>query len=691
MIGREDEVREYRDRAARFNWIVLGALLLLASRLFFLQIVKGEELRRFSEANRLKKEKLFPTRGILYDRNGKVIVDNRAAFDVVMLAQYYKFTPEMNAKLAKALGIPLADLERRLAKVNRAPSFIPILLKADVNKDVIAAIEMEADGFPGVDIEANAQRRYPLGEVGAQLLGYIGEVNKTEVEKLKSKGIEQGDFIGRMGIERAFDSYLRGENGVGYVEVDARGRRRKAEASERLLGFVSQTDPQPGDNLYLTLDADLQLVAGEAMKSRNFTGSVIALDPRTGEVLAMVSYPSYQPAEIASREIDPKVWRALRENADRPLRNRAVQDHYPPGSTFKIFLTVAGLAEGKITPKTQITCHGGMQFGSRRFNCWKRHGIVDTLRSIRESCDVFYYTLSNQLGIDTIAKWSRAFGLGEPTRIGLESEARGLIPDSEWKLKRFKDIWRPGETLSVSIGQGYVDVTPIQLVAAYAAIGNGGFLYKPYLVRRIERRTGETVKEFEPQLVRKIDAPKEVFDVAKEGLFQVVNVPGGTAHYSGRSIYTHIAGKTGTAQVRAFDDMMKVKCESLPRKFRHHGWFVGYAPSENPEIAVVALAEHSCHGSSAAPVVRDVVEAYLKKQAMLAGRELEPMKGAAKIAQAPPRAREGEEDETLPAPPVDMPEAPRSSMGARRVVPEPAVPPSSEPDDAAPEPPGDIE
>lgn len=685
MIGREDEVREYRDRATRFNWAVLAALFLLLTRLFFLQILKGEELRRFSEANRLKKEKLFPTRGILYDRNGKVIVDNRAAFDVVMLAQYYKFTPEMNAKLAKALGIPQTQLEKRLAKVSRSPSFIPILLKADVNKDVIAAIEMEAEGFPGVDIEANAQRRYPLGDAGAQLLGYTGEVNKREVERLKSKGIEQGDYIGRMGIERSFDPYLRGENGIGYVEVDAMGRRRKAETNERLLGFVSQTDPTPGDNLYLTLDADLQAVAGESMRSRDFTGSVIALDPRTGEVLAMVSFPTYKPSEIAGREVDAKIWKELRENDEKPLRNRGVQDHYPPGSTFKPFMTIAGLAEGKITPKSQVTCHGGMQFGSRRFNCWKRHGIVDTVRSIRESCDVFYYTLSNQLGIDTIAKWARLFGLGSPTHIGLESEARGLIPDSDWKLKRFKDIWRPGETLSVSIGQGYVDVTPIQLVAAYAAIGNGGFLYKPYIVRRIERRTGETVKEFEPELVRKIDAPKEVFDTVKEGLFEVANAPGGTAHYSGRSVYTYISGKTGTAQVRAFEDMMKVKCDALPRKFRHHGWFVGYAPRDNPELAVVALAEHSCHGTAAAPVVRDVIEAYLKKQALLAGRELEPLKDQLKVVQAAKKVKE-EQEESIPLPPVDMPEAPRAA-GERPT----AAPQAPAEEEEAPEPPGEVE
>lgn len=667
MIGREDEIREYRRRANFFMVLVFLACSAVGTRLFYLQILKGDELRKFSEANRLKKERLYSTRGIFYDRHGKVIVDNRAAFDVVLLSQYYDFEPETNARLAKALDMPLAELEKKLNKVSRSPSFYPILLKSDVDKNVLAAIEMDAKGFPGVDIETTVQRRYPYTDLGAQLLGYTGEVTPTDIRNDPKKELSLGDYIGKMGIERVFDTHLRGQNGVGYVEVDAMGRRRKVEGNERLLGYVSQKEPTQGSNLWLTLDADLQAAAGQAMKSRNFEGSIVALDPRSGEILALVNFPSYEPGAISGREINPKVWQDLSTSKSRPLRNRSIQDHYPPGSTFKLFLAMAGLAEGVITPKHTVNCNGSMHFGNRKFNCWKRHGQVDFIKSIRESCDVFYYQLGNTLGVDRIAKYARLFGLGQSTGLKIGSESRGLIPDQEWKKKTYKDIWHPGETLSVAIGQGYVEVTPLQLVSAYAAIANNGFLYRPYIVRKIENREGETVKEFQPELVRKIELPPGVFEATKEGLFQVANAPGGTAIVSGHSKMTVISGKTGTAQVRAFADIMSQKCENMPYQFRHHGWFVGYAPRENPQIAVVALAEHSCHGTAGAPVVRDVVEAYLTKQAALAGDILpadllhaQQLKSgrmaAAETKKKEKVVPEQESEETLAPPPLDVPE-----------------------------------
>jgi len=619
MIGREDEVRGYRERVKLFQGIVTLMFLFIASRLVYLQIIKGDDLRKYSEENRLKKDKLFPTRGIIYDRNGKVIVDNRASFDVVMLAQFYpKHDPVMNSRLAKALDMPVEELSRRIDKGRKGASFYPVLLKSNVSKDILAAIETDAHAFPGVDIEVNVQRRYPYSEIAAQVLGYTGEVTPRDIAADSKKVLESGDYIGKMGIERTYDSYLRGVNGVGYVEVDAMGRRKKSEGAEKLLGFVAQTEPVAGNNVYLTLDADLEVAAASAMKARNYMGSVVALDPRSGEILALVNSPSYDPGTISGREVNSKVWTELRNNKDRPLRNRAIQDHYPPGSTFKLFVAVAGLAEGIVSTKSNVNCSGHLPFGNRVFHCWKRHGVSDFVRSIKESCDVFFYQLGNQLGVDTIAKYARWFGLGAQTGIRLAGEQRGNIPDTEWKLKTYKDIWHPGETLSVSIGQGYVDVTPIQLVTGYAAIGNGGFVYRPYLVRRIEGRTGEVIKEYQPELIRKIEIPNEVFDAVKEGLFKVVNEPGGTAFLS-KSKLTQISGKTGTAQVRNFSKMMEVKCEKLPYYDRHHGWFVGYAPRENPQIAVVVIAEHSCHGSSAGPVVREVIDAYMMKQAALSG------------------------------------------------------------------------
>lgn len=663
MIGREDEVRQYRDRVVLFYGLAAFFLLLIATRLFFLQILQGEELRRFSESNRLKKERVFPTRGVIYDRYGKVIVDNRAAFDVILLAQYYPFDDATDARLAKALGMAPADLEKKLAKVRKTPTFHPVLLKADVSKDVIAAIETDAQGFPGVDIETTVQRRYPLGNFASQLLGYIGEVDNSDIKRVRKTALQMGDYIGKAGIEKQYDSLLRGVNGVGYVEVDAKGRRKLADPdSAKLLGYVIQTDPVPGEDLHLTVDADLERVAAEGLRSRDFRGSVVALDPRSGEILAMVNEPSYDPSIISTREIDTKAWVQLSTNKDRPLRNRAIQDHYPPGSTFKIFMAIAGLAEGLAKPTTAVNCNGYMQFGSRRFHCWKRHGFVDFAKSIRESCDIFYYQLGIQLGVDRIAKYARLFGLGSASGVSLPGEQRGLIPDSEWKMKTYRQPWHPGETVSVSIGQGYVATTPLQLANAFATVANGGFLYRPYLVGRIGADAERKDRVFKPELIRKIDLPPEAIDLTKEGLFEVVNRTGGTAVRSFSSI-TEISGKTGTSQVRA---TMKKKCELLDVADRHHGWFVGYAPKENPEIAVAVIAEHSCHGSVAGPVAKEVIEAYFNKknappevmgphplevvQQMAAESDRAPTEAArqpqsTKPKIKPPRPLGGEEDE----------------------------------------------
>ncbi len=645
MIGREDEVRGYRDNIWIFRLVVILAWGLLFSRLVYLQIIRGDDLRRFSEANRLKTEKLFPPRGIIFDRNGKVLVDNRASFDVVLVPQYFKFTPAKREatirRLAKALQISPQNLEDRLSKIGRVPSYSTILLKADVSKEVIAAIETDAEGFAGVDIEANVQRRYPFKDVAAQLLGYIREVGEQELKNDDKKILEKGDYIGKFGLEKYFDSELRGVNGKGYVEVDASGRRRKVEGAEKVLGFIAQTDPLSGNNIHLTIDADLQNTAAAGLRNRGFTGSVVAIDPRSGEILALVNEPSFEPEKLSGREVDSKAWQELSTNKERPLRNRALQDFYPPGSTFKLFMAIAGLAEKAVKRTTTINCAGSMQFGNRKFSCWKRHGSVDFVKSIRESCDVFYYKLGDDIGIDVIAKYARLFGLGAATEIkaGLPTdnrtfqEQKGLIPDTEWKKQKYHDIWHPGETISVSIGQGYVSVTPMQMANAYAAIGNGGFLYHPFLVRKVEKRLGDQ-KEivFHPELKRKIDLPQEVFDTVKQGLFEVVNVPTGTGYLAGRSKKVQIAGKTGTAQVRSFTDIMSKKCESMERKDRHHGWFVGFAPKENPEIAVAVIAEHSCHGTAAAPVVREVIELYLRKQAIEKGIPFDDFKIEKRLA-----------------------------------------------------------
>lgn len=612
MIGRDTELRQYQDRLGNVYWVMGIALLALLSRLFFLQILRGPDFRRWSESNRLKKERLASTRGRILDRNGQIIVENRAAFDVILLSQYYPFDPATNIRLAEALGMPIRDLEKRLGKAERTRSFHPVLLKADVSRDVIAAIEMDAEGFPGIDIEATVQRRHPYRDLGAQMLGYIGEVGPADLEK--NSALQLGDTIGKMGIEKTYDDVLRGSNGVGYVEVDARGRRRLTTEGQKLLGYVNRVDPKPGKTLRLTLDVELEKVAADAMRSRAIKGAIVAMDPNSGEVLAMVNEPSYDPEMVSAREIDTELWRTLVTSEHRPLRNRAIQDHYPPGSTFKLIVALAALAEGIVTPETSVNCKGFLKFGSRKFHCWHTHGTVDFAAAIQRSCDVFFYQLGIQLGIDTLAKYARLFGFGARSGFPVAGEAAGLIADSAWKLKRFREPWQPGETLSVAIGQGFVDVTPLQLVAAYAAIGSEGFLYRPFLVSEVLGEDGKPEKSFQPQLVRKIGIDAGHFKTVKEGLLEVVKSGTGVR---ARSQWTSVAGKTGTAQVRTFSNIKSVKCEDLPYDDRDHGWFVGYAPTEKPEIAVVAIAEHSCHSAVAAPLVKEVVEFYLKKKRML--------------------------------------------------------------------------
>lgn len=665
MIGREDEVREYRDRLGFLNAILGIAFTILVSRLVYLQVLKGDELRAFSETNRLKKEKLFPPRGIIFDRYGKVIVDNRASFDVVLLPQYYlsalkrsqwkeatTLLRERNKRIAKALQMPLEEIEERIEDIAGAPKYIPIVLKADASKDVIAAVETDTEGFPGIDIVSNVLRRYPYKDMAAQVLGYISEVNPNEIKAAAKGGgkrkLQMGDYIGKIGLERIYDTHLRGENGFGYVEVDARGRRRRTEGGERLLSFVAETDPVPGRNIYLTIDVDLELAAQEALRSRKFNGALVALDPRSGEILAMVSEPSFNPGDLSKREIDNDVWKKVMTDPDKPLLNRPMQGAYPPGSTFKLFMAVAALSEKTTSKNFSVDCVGSFRFGNRAFSCWKTHHYVELVKSIRESCDVFYYNVGAKIGIDKIAEYARKFGLGRKTEMGkgfesggLFPEVSGLIPDSAWKESVFKQPWHPGETISVSIGQGYVTVTPIQMAAAYAAIGNGGFLYRPYLVRKIEGRGGEVLQEFRPELRSKIDVPPEVFEGVKDGLFQVVNHPKGTAYWMGRSKHVAISGKTGTAQVRSFTNIMRLKCENMPIKDRHHGWFAGYAPKENPEIAIAVITEHGCHGTAGAAVVKDVIEAYVKKKYALEGKEL-PVIKEEKPVRPPPEETEDE-------------------------------------------------
>ena len=438
------------------------------------------------------------------------------------------------------------------------------------------------------------------------------------------------DVTGKFGLEAREEPALRGIDGEEYMEVDALGRRKR-----QTKGITSSLVPKasiPGKNLILTIDQDLQIAANDALEKlygQKQVGAVIALNPKTGEILTALSKPSFDPT-LFSRGVSSKLWNELLNNEYHPLRDKTLQDHYSPGSTFKVVTAIAGLEEKEVDENTTITCTGSYRLGNRSYRCWKKHGhgLVNMHKALRESCDTYFYRLGQKLGIDTLAKYSHLLGLGKKTGVNLAHEEAGLIPTEEWKKRRFGQEWIAGETLSCAIGQSYILTTPLQLANAYAAIGTGGMLWKPYIVKYIESPDGRILKEFHPELLSNVHISPKTLALVRGGLAAVVGEPGGTT-YGHRIPGIDIAGKTGTAQVvRLASDKVNTKCESMPFDVRDNALFAAFAPVDDPQIAVAVVAEHACHGASgAAPVAFAVIKKYLEKyipekysQAVLAAR-----------------------------------------------------------------------
>jgi len=431
----------------------------------------------------------------------------------------------------------------------------------------------------------------------------LGEIGSSQLKGLKDQGYSMGDEIGQYGLERRWEEVLRGQSGGQQVEVDALGRR---------VRVLHEVPDVPGYTFHMTFDRRLQETAFAALNGKE--GTIVALDVNTGAILAMVSTPAFDPNTFA-RGIKAEEWRELIKDRLRPLSNRATQGQYPPGSTFKVIMTIAGLEEGVLQPEARISDPGYYNFGNRSFRDWKKggHGSVDLRKAIVESCDVYFYQLGPRIGVDRIAKWARAFGLGEKTGVALDDERNGLVPDSEWKRKRYRQPWYPGETVSISIGQGYLTVTPLQLVNMIATVANGGTLYRPRIVSKVESFDGATIREYGPEKIRTINLKPSTLERLRSALADVVNGPGGTGG-AARSSLVEIAGKTGTAQVVEMKGGY-VKTEQLAYFNRDHAWFISYAPVQNPQIAVVVLVEHGGHGGeAAAPMAKKVIERYIELQ-----------------------------------------------------------------------------
>ncbi|MGE5817084.1 MAG: penicillin-binding protein 2 [Deltaproteobacteria bacterium] len=602
-INKQEVAPRLRARARRLQLVFIIAFLGLITRLIFLQVVEGERYTFLSENNRIRIKRIPGTRGMILDRQGQLLVDSRPSFDLLFIPEDAEDPEQTLRLLAHYLGQDEKEMLGVVEANKQRPAFEEVVLGKDVDWPTVVAVESHQLDLPGVTLRARPRRNYADGAMGAHVLGYLGEIGPAQLKTLKDDGYVLGDEIGQYGLERRWEEVLRGQSGGQQVEVDALGRR------VRVLHEVTDV---PGYTVHLTLDRELQQTAFEALQGRE--GTIVAIDVNTGAILAMVSTPAFDP-NVFARGIKGDEWRALIKDQQRPLSNRATQGQYPPGSTFKIIMSIAGLEEGVIDPTARISDPGFYAFGNRAFRDWKKegHGSVDLHRAIVESCDVYFYQLGPRLGIDRISKWAHAFGLGEKSGIALDDERSGTIPDTEWKRKRFRQPWYPGETVSVAIGQGYVTVTPLQLVNMMATLANGGTLYRPRIVNKVESVTTGVVREYGPEIIRKIELKPSTLERVRNALADVVATPAGTGG-AARSNVVQIAGKTGTAQVVEMKGGY-VKSEQLTYLNRDHAWFVSYAPVENPQIAVVVMIEHGGHGASAAaPLAKKVIEKYIELQ-----------------------------------------------------------------------------
>ena len=593
----------YRQRISGALVCVLAAFLILLARLYYLQIIEGPGLRQRSQDNWFRLQSVPPMRGLILDRSGVLLVDNRPRFDVSILSREAKDPKEVVRKLAELLNIPGETLLAKLVEARGTPSFRPILLSRDISRDAVATVEAHKLELPGIVITVEPIRDYVEGERASHLIGYLSEISPEELQSAAFPDNSVGDFIGKFGVEKAYELYFHGKRGIRHVEVNALGQ---------LTRVLKTEEARPGKNIYLTLDIRLQRIAESLLAGK--VGTALAMDPSNGDILAMGVSPAFDPNAFVEG-MTYESWNELVSNQFRPLENKAIQGQYPPGSIYKIVAAIAGLEEGVITEHGKLFCPGSYKYGNRTFRCWKRrgHGFMNATEALAQSCDVYFYQVGERLGVDRLAKYAEACGLGSPTGINLDREARGLVPTKGWKLNRLGVPWQGGETLSVVIGQGFNLVTPIQMLGLISAVANGGIRHKPLVIRRIEFPGGLPVKTQAPVSLGTLPASENTLRIVKKGLMDAVNKPTGTG-WIARIAGVDVAGKTGTAQVvRMAEDDEDEPIESKLLRHRDHGWFIAFAPAEEPRIAVAVLIEHGGHGSTAAgPIAREMMKTYLK-------------------------------------------------------------------------------
>lgn len=644
-VNNPDEAKEYWERYRLFYILLTLTSLLFVSRLWYLQIFSGSELRNFSDKNRLKEVKIPAPRGLILDRDGQILVQNLLGFEAVVLPHYIENIEELSIRIGSVLGMPPERVTQRINRSKRVNGpFSPVKIKEGLGRDEVVRLKKLRLDLPGLEIRETILRNYPLSENGAQLFGYVGEISKKQLPILNKayKGklqLAQGDVIGKSGLEETLELSIRGQDGVSLVQVDAHGRETMTSTSPSIYSeSLKNQEPRNGDHAVLTLDKDIQEVAWKTTLQHQRIGGIIAMKTN-GEVLAWTSSPSFDPNEL-STSISAQTWSKLINDPFKPLRNKVIQDHAAPGSTFKPLIAVAALEEKIINENTIVAAPGVFYFGRRPYHDSIKagHGNINVLTALEESSNVFFYKMGIALGIEKMYDYLSLMGIGTRTGIELDREVPGLMPNSKWKKDNYGEEWQPGENLSTAIGQGFVTSTLIQLAVAYNAIATEGLVVKPHVIKRIIDIDGKVLKEFSPEVLKNlqekqpngVQISKKTFELAKEGMRRVANGTKGTARFW-KVPGVEFAGKTGTAQVMSFSaDQIYSSCASRPVQQRHHGWFIGYAPAVNPEITVAVLAEHSCHGNTGAvPLFRDVVQAYYKKyhpEILEAGQKLAKVK-----------------------------------------------------------------
>src|ERR1700687_2022572 len=595
MFGRDEKVSAIRLTAAQY--IILGIFLVLAYGLWRLQVMQSDFYSLAAEKNRIRNVPVLAPRGKILDREGRTIVDNYPSFSALMMRDSTRDLAVDADLIAQGLHLDPNEVRARIRRFASMPQYQPIFLKEDITPDELQFIEAHRNELPELDTIMSHRRLYPRNGFMAHLIGYVGEVSEDMLNMPQFELYNAGDVVGISGVDRQYTPMLMGTNGSRQALVDSHGRE---------VGRLGETEAVPGKQLRLTVDIDLQIAAEQALAGKN--GAIVAMDPRTGEILAMVSGPTFDPNDFAVH-VSRDQWNKLVTDPDKPLLNKAIQAQLAPGSTFKIIMSVAGWQEN-IAQTLHVNCTGGAEFYGRRFGCWVKggHGPVTLEKAIYQSCDVFFYTLAEKLGIDRIAKYATAFGLGQKTGIDLPNEVSGVMPSEEWKIRNFKQKWFAGETISVGIGQGAVAITPVQLMRAVGAISMDGRMVVPHVINPTNLPQGfvETTHYSE---VKEVPIDATGWNTITDAMSRVL-LPEGTApsaHIPG----IDIAGKTGAAQIVSLATRARFKNSE---ELAQNGWFVGFTPRRNPDIVVCVLFQGGEHGKLAARLAPEVIKAYVDKQ-----------------------------------------------------------------------------